>query len=110
MISSVSFPEIYLCDFPFTSGANSKKRPCLVLFDLGADILIARITSISHSETYDIPVRDWQQAGLLKPSTVRLARLVTIERTLLLKRLGILTAFDRDLIVTLWQTKMLLPS
>jgi len=82
----------------------------LVLFDLGADILIARMTSIPHSETYDIPVRDWQQAGLLKPSTVRLARLVTIERSLLLKQLGILTAFDRDLIVTLWQTKMLLRS
>ena len=82
----------------------------MVLFDLGADILIARMTSIPHSETYDIPVRDWQQAGLLKPSTVRLARLVTIERSLLLKQLGILTAFDRDLIVTLWQTKMLLRS
>jgi hypothetical protein len=27
MIASVSFPEIYLCDFPFPSGTQSKKRP-----------------------------------------------------------------------------------
>jgi mRNA interferase MazF len=106
MIASVRFPEIYLCDFPFTSGTASKRRPCLVLLDLGADVLIARITSALHAEVYDLPIRDWQQAGLLKPSTVRLARLVTIERSLLLKQLGTLTPFDRDLIVTLWQTKM----
>jgi mRNA interferase MazF len=106
MISSVRFPEIYLCDFPYTSGTNFKKRPCLVLLDLGADVLIARITSIPHTEAYDLPVRDWQQAGLLKPSTVRLARLVTIERNLLLKQLGVLTSFDQELVVTLWQTKM----
>ena len=106
MIASVKFPEIYLCDFPFTSGTSSKKRPCLVLLDLGADVLIARVTSIPHAEPCDLPIRDWQQAGLLKASTVRLSRLVTIERDLLLKQLGTLTSFDRDLIITLWQTKM----
>jgi mRNA interferase MazF len=106
MINSVRFPEIYLCDFPFTSGTNSKRRPCLVLFDLGTDVLISRITSVAHTESYDLPIRDWQKAGLLKPSTVRLARLVTIESSLLLKPLGILTPFDQDAVVALWQTKM----
>jgi mRNA interferase MazF len=110
MTASVKFPEIYLCDFPFTSGTGSKKRPCLVLLDLGVDVLIARITSVPHVEPYDLPIRDWQQAGLLKTSTVRLARLVTIERSLLLKQLGILTVFDRELVVTLWQAKMQLRS
>ncbi len=106
MISSVRFPEIYLSDFPFTSGTSAKRRPCLVLFDLGADVLISRITSVPHAEAYDLPIRDWQNAGLLKPSTIRLARLVTIERSLLRKQLGILTSFDQDLVTTLWQTKM----
>ncbi len=106
MIASVRFPEIYLCDFPFTSGAQSKKRPCLVLFDLGSDVLISRITSVPHTEIYDLPIRDWQPAGLLKPSTVRLARLVTIERVLLLKQLGVLSSFDQEAIAALWQTRM----
>ena len=29
------FGEIFICQFPFTSGAASKIRPALVLFDLG---------------------------------------------------------------------------
>jgi mRNA interferase MazF len=106
MTPSVSFPEIYLCDFPFTSGTASKKRPCLVLFDLGADVLIARITSVLHTEPHDLSIRDWQQAGLLKASTVRLARLVTIERSLLFRRLGSLSTFDQGAVAELWQTKM----
>ena len=28
------FGEIFICQFPFTSGAASKIRPALVLFDL----------------------------------------------------------------------------
>jgi mRNA interferase MazF len=106
MIASVSFPEVFLCDFPFTSGTTFKRRPCLALLDLGSDVLIARVTSAAHSDAYDLPIRDWQQAGLLKPSTIRLARLVTIERAMLFRRLGSLTTFDRDLVVTLWQSKM----
>ena len=36
MTGSVSFPEIWLCDFPFTSGTGAKRRPSLVLFWLSA--------------------------------------------------------------------------
>ena len=39
------FGEIFLCEFPFTSGAAGKVRPALILFDLKTDVLICRITS-----------------------------------------------------------------
>jgi mRNA interferase MazF len=71
MTGSVEFSEIYLCDFPFTSGLESKKRPALIIFDLSDDVLISRITSVPKTTTFDLPVRDWQAAGLLKPSTIR---------------------------------------
>jgi hypothetical protein len=40
------FGEIFICQFPFTSGAASKIRPALVLFDLEQDAIICRVTGV----------------------------------------------------------------
>jgi hypothetical protein len=40
------FGEIYLCRFPFTDGVGAKIRPALVLFDLGRDAAICRVTGL----------------------------------------------------------------
>src|ERR1700722_19114470 len=67
------FGEVYICQFPFTSGVKSKIRPALVLFDLHQDAIICRVTSsLQYTGHLDIVLRDWQAAGLLKPSMARL--------------------------------------
>ncbi len=104
----MKFGDIYICRFPFTSGDISKPRPALVLFDLGPDVVICRVTSVSHSGGLDISVADWVAAGLAKPSVIRLNRLVTAEKTLLGTRLGELTAADKQSVRTAWNAKMML--
>jgi hypothetical protein len=47
------FGEVFICQFPFTSGATSKTRPALVLFDLPQDAIICRITSVLHAGPLD---------------------------------------------------------
>src|SRR5918992_3987606 len=76
------FGEVFICEFPFTSGLKSKIRPALVLFDLHHDAIICRLTSVSHSNLLDVRLADWRQAGLLKPSVARLGRLVTAEKSI----------------------------
>jgi mRNA interferase MazF len=98
--------EIFICQFPFTSGAFSKPRPALVLFDLGQDALICRITSVLRTSPLDVAIADWQKAGLAKPSVARLDRLVTAEKTILGRRLGILTPADQFAIRTAWNRHM----
>ena len=88
------FGDVYLCDFPFTSGNASKLRPALVLFDLNMDAVICRVTSVLRSGPLDVTLSDWQACGLLKPSVVRLDRLVTAEKTIFVRRLGVLTPAD----------------
>jgi mRNA interferase MazF len=102
----MKFGEVFICRFPFTSGAVSKPRPVLVLFDLGFDVVICRITSASYSSSLDIPVRDWKAAGLAKPSVIRLNRIVTAEKTLLHRRLGELCDVDKSAVRTAWNTNM----
>lgn len=58
------FGEVFLCDFPYTSGAISKRRPVLVLFDLNQDALVCRITSVIRSGPLDVLLVDWKVAEL----------------------------------------------
>jgi hypothetical protein len=62
------FGEVFIVQFPFTSGAFTKPRPALVLFDLGQDVLICRVTSALHSSPLDVTINDWARASLAKPS------------------------------------------
>lgn len=100
------FGEVFIVQFPFTSGVLSKPRPALVLFDLDDDAVICRITSVMHSGPLDISLSDWAHAGLAKPSVARLDRLVTAELSLLNRRLGILTLPDQSAIRDAWNQHM----
>jgi PemK-like, MazF-like toxin of type II toxin-antitoxin system len=75
------FGDVFIARFPFTSGTLSKPRPVLVLFDLQADVLICRVTSVLRVGPLDVALRDWQQAGLALPSVARLDRRVTAEKS-----------------------------
>lgn len=99
--------EIVLLTFPFTDAEGAKRRPALVLLDAGdQDIVVARVTSQATQAAFDVRLTDWQQAGLLLPSTVRVHKLATLEKRLVERRLGILTPGDwagvRATIERLW--------
>jgi mRNA interferase MazF len=100
------FGEIFICQFPFTSGASSKLRPALVLFDLQDDAIICRITSVSRGGPLDVVLEDWQTAGLLKPSVARIDRIITAEKTIFLRRLGVLNSADLEAVRTTWNQLM----
>jgi mRNA interferase MazF len=106
MRSTVEFGDVYICLFPFTSGQADKARPVLVLKDLGPDCLVCRITSVPHRGSFDLPVSRWREAGLEKPSTIRLSRLVTVEKQLLKLRIGRLASEDIESVRSLWNEKL----
>ena len=75
-----SLGTIVFLDYPYTTGGKAKRRPALVLLDLGdADIVVARITSQTPRSRFDVTVADWATAGLQLASIVRLDKLLTVE-------------------------------
>ncbi|ACK65863.1 hypothetical protein PCC8801_1820 [Rippkaea orientalis PCC 8801] len=87
--------EIVLVEFFFTETTEKKRRPGLVLLDTGdEDIIVARITSKPHYTDFDIYINEWQKAGLLRPSTVRLHKINTLAKSLINRRLGQLESSD----------------
>ena len=94
--------EIWLADIPFTDGSASKIRPVLVLWLDAGDCVVAAVTSASARTSSDLSIANWQAAGLRVASTVRLSRLDCLEQTLLVKKLGKISASDAQRIKQVW--------
>ena len=70
------------------------------------DAIICRVTSVLRSEPLDVTLTDWRTAGLLKPSVARLDRIVTAEKTVFVRRLGVLSSSDLDAVRNTWNQQM----
>lgn len=95
--------DLFLVPFPFSDLSTEKKRPALILkcittAALPALFITAMVTSQIGSEAIvgDYLLQDWKESGLLHSSKVRLAKLVTLEEDLLIRKLGSLTKKDKD--------------
>jgi len=100
--------EVVLIRFPFSDRSRGRRRPALILLDVGdEDILVARITSQSQSSRFDFELKQWQASGLRGLSWVRLHKLATLQKSLVERRLGKLTPSDwveiQEILKQLWE-------
>lgn len=99
-MTSYECGDVILVAFPFTDQTNRKQRPAIIVSTSTynterPDLIIMAVTSQIRAEnSFDCLVSDWQAAGLLKPSTVKPV-IATIERGLVIKRLGRLIEVDQ---------------
>ena len=89
--------DVVLLKFPYSDTTNIKKRPALVILDTeDEDIIVVRITTQVYDTKYDIKINEWEKAGLLAPSVIRLHKIATINKDLVERRLGSLVHIDLD--------------
>lgn len=96
--------EVALVRFPFTDLAVAKKRPALLLARTARSprnrlATVAMITSQVEALALegDVLLTDWQAAGLLHPSLLRLAKVATVDEYLIDKTIGRLSTRDLEL-------------
>lgn len=83
------FGDIVPIGFPHTDMRGSSKRPAIVIYDSGdRDVLVARVTTQLHASDADYKILDWQRCGLLAESFVRLGKMATIQKYLIIRQLG----------------------
>ncbi len=87
--------DIVLVPFPFTDLTTTKKRPAVVISTISPKkfspiCVVAIITSKVDSEEIDGDVRieEWNESGLLHPSKIRLAKIVSVEAEIIFSKLG----------------------
>jgi len=95
--------DIVLVPFPFTNLRSIKKRPALIIspnqYNSGPDFVIQFITSNikSYGRTGDTIIQKWKESGLPKPSMIRM-KFATIEKSIIIKRIGRVTPIDQNTI------------
>jgi mRNA interferase MazF len=87
---------IVLVPFPFTDLSATKVRPAVVIsaVEHGDDVVLAFISSnVSRHEPFDIKIkntdRNFNKTGLKGDSLLRIAKLATLDRKIILGELGI---------------------
>jgi len=81
--------DIVLVPFPFTDLSATKNRPALVLVSEDEDVTLAFITTRKHwLKDWDLFLEPSKNNGLKKESIVRLSKITTLEKRLVLGRLG----------------------
>lgn len=100
-MTTYKFGDIVLVGFPFTNLQAVKKRPAVVISSTAyqqtrPDVIVLAVTSQVRSvlATGEYMIRDWQSAGLLKPSVLK-PLIATLEQTQIIQTLGQLSAADR---------------
>lgn len=94
--------EFWVADIPFTSGASSKKRPILILWLDGDDVVAAVVTSAQPRTQMDVRLNNWAESGLRVSSTVRLSRLDCLEKSLLITKTGQISNADAEQLKNVW--------
>lgn len=85
--------DVILIPFPFTNLSGNKNRPAVILIDSTEDVTICFITTRSKWKTeFDISVDPSEENGLKKISLIRLNKIATIDKDLVIGRLGSLEA------------------
>ena len=98
--------EFWVANIPFTDGSGSKIRPVLVLWTDLSDAVIAAVTSVAPRSSTDVVLADWKASGLRTASTVRLARLDCLEQSLLIARIGGISARDGNVVKQVWAAEV----
>jgi mRNA interferase MazF len=103
-MTSYSFGDVVLVGFPFTNLETTKRRPAVIIhspaYQDRPDVIVMAITSRVREllATSEALVQDWQAAGLAKPSVFK-PLIATLEKDQIIKKLGQLSAADRERLV-----------
>ncbi|HNP19866.1 MAG TPA: type II toxin-antitoxin system PemK/MazF family toxin [Fulvivirga sp.] len=81
--------DVVLIPFPFSDLTGKKNRPALILVDSTYDVTVAFITTqLKWKENHDISLEPSMQNGIKKSSLIRLSKLMTIDKNLVIGKLG----------------------
>jgi len=93
--------DIVVVRFPFASSLKYKARPAVIISQKDYNqnsrntVIIVAISSNTKGKLYfEKDIKEWQKAGLLKPSIFK-ASVATIEKDFIIQKLGTLAEEDK---------------
>lgn len=95
--------EVVVVSVPFSDGTGTKPRPALIVSDHSfhgplQDVIVCPVSSqpryFAKPGPGDCPIMAWQALNLRHASTVRVSRIISVDKRIIGKKLGILAQPD----------------
>ncbi len=95
--------QVVVVDVPFSDHSGMKPRPALIVSDDEShhnlpDVIVCPISSQPRHYRRpghgDCPLRDWRLVGLRHPSTVRVSKVLSVDKQIMRRILGDLSPGD----------------
>lgn len=86
-----TFGSIVLTRFPFTNLSGEKRRPALVVSRVEPDmpdLIVCFMTSVARTGPHMVPIAPTPGTGLKVPSVVRFDKIATLERSVVVGKIG----------------------
>lgn len=91
--------DIILIPFPFSDLSDTKIRPCLVLLESEYDVTVSFITTQrGWHDNNSVAIKPLSTNGLKKDSLIRLNKLATIDKELIMGEIGMLDEADKKIV------------
>jgi mRNA interferase MazF len=91
--------DIILIPFPFTNLTDTKIRPCLVLLEAEFDVTVSFITTqTGWNDNNSVAINPIPTNGLKKESLIRLNKLATIDKELIMGKIGVLNDAEKNIV------------
>ena len=98
--------EIWFAEFPYEEDPTIiKKRPVIILNIEPVQVLSIKVTShdVRVEDKYDVPITEWQNAGLMKPSVARVSKAMNLDKSKFDRKIGVLCNSDKLTIFAKYQ-------
>jgi hypothetical protein len=96
------FGDIYFAHFPLEED-NTKflDRPIIIVVAEDPELVVIKITKTSPraNDPYDVPITHYKESGLKLPSTARVSKVITINPSQLLFKIGKLHNDDLKIVI-----------
>jgi len=95
--------QVIVVNVPFSNHSGAKPRPALVISTEAfhgklPDLIVCPISSqpryYRRPGPGDVPLHDWRALGLRHPSTARISKLVSVDKAIIKRPLGMLSPQD----------------
>lgn len=110
--------QVVVVEVPFSDSAGVKLRPALIVSAAAfhRDLLDVIVCPVSSQPRYyhrpgvgDCPLTDWRRVGLRYPSTVRVSKLLAVDKRIVRRALGVLSARDLAQVASTLRAALALP-
>jgi len=89
--------DIVLVSFPFTNLKGIKRRPAVILYIGEMDVVAAFITSrIAKMSYFELLINPSEANRLKKPSLIKTTKICTLDKNLIVGKLGELTEMEKE--------------